>query len=87
MRAIEVSEFAGSDVLEAFECDAPEPTDGEVRLAVEDAGVNFADIMQRHGHYQGGPQAPYVPGMEVAGTIDAVGEGVGTENPANGWSP
>lgn len=79
MKAIEVTEFSGNDVLEATECDAPEPTDGEVRIAVEAAGVNFADIMQRRGHYQGGPQPSFVPGMEVAGTIDAVGEGVDRE--------
>ncbi|WP_299234581.1 quinone oxidoreductase family protein, partial [Natronomonas sp.] len=40
---------------------------------------NFADIMQRRGDYQGGPEPPYVPGMEVAGVIDAVGAGVGRD--------
>jgi NADPH2:quinone reductase len=55
----------------------PEPDAGEVRIEVRAAGINFADIMQRRGHYQGGPEPPYVPGMEVAGVVDAVGDGVG----------
>jgi NADPH2:quinone reductase len=46
---------------------------------VKAAGINFADIMQRRGHYQGGPEPPYIPGMEVAGVIDEVGDGVNRE--------
>ncbi|NEU56864.1 NADPH:quinone oxidoreductase family protein [Halorussus sp. MSC15.2] len=76
MRTVEVTEFGDSDVLELTDAEKPEPAEGEVRLEVEAAGVNFADIMQRRGHYVGGPEPTYVPGMEAAGTIDAVGEGV-----------
>jgi NADPH2:quinone reductase len=79
MRAIEVTEFGGRDVIEVVDRDAPDPGEGEVRIEVQAAGVNFADIMQRRGHYQGGPEPTYVPGMEVAGEIDAVGEGVDRE--------
>jgi NADPH:quinone reductase len=79
MDAIEVSEFGGRDGMDLTERAIPEPGPGEVRIAVEAAGLNFADIMQRRGHYQGGPEPPYVPGMEAAGTIDAVGEGVSRE--------
>ncbi|WP_049996758.1 quinone oxidoreductase family protein [Halococcus sediminicola] len=79
MQAIEITEFGDSGVIESTERDRPEPSDGEVRIAVEAVGVNFADIMQRRGHYVGGPEPPYVPGMEVAGTVDAVGEGVDRE--------
>ena len=79
MQAIEVTEFGDSGVIESTERDVPEPGAGEVRIAVEAVGVNFADIMQRRGHYVGGPEPPYVPGMEVAGTVDAVGEGVDRE--------
>ena len=79
MKAIEVTEFGDSNVIETTERDAPEPGPGEVRIAVEAAGINFADIMQRRGHYQGGPEPPYVPGMEAAGTIDAVGDDVERE--------
>lgn len=79
MRAIQVSEFGDNSVIEQVERDMPEPDDGQVRIEVRAAGINFADIMQRRGHYHGGPAPPYNPGMEVAGVIDAVGEGVGRE--------
>jgi len=74
--AIEVTEFGDDGVLEAVERDRPEPGPGEVLLDVEAVGVNFADVMQRRGHYHGGPEPPYVPGMEAAGTIAATGDGV-----------
>ncbi|UPW00025.1 NADPH:quinone oxidoreductase family protein [Halorussus gelatinilyticus] len=76
MKRVEVTEFGGSDALEVTDAEKPEPGEGEVRIAVEAAGINFADIMQRRGHYVGGPEPTYVPGMEAAGTIDAVGDGV-----------
>jgi NADPH2:quinone reductase len=77
--AIEVSEFGDDGVLRQVEREKPEPGPGEVLLDVEAVGVNFADVMQRRGHYHGGPQPPYVPGMEAAGTVEATGEGVGRE--------
>ncbi|WP_306053191.1 quinone oxidoreductase family protein [Natronococcus wangiae] len=79
MKAIEVTEYGDGDQLEVVDRNAPEPGAGEVRIEVEAAGINFADIMQRRGVYPGGPDAPYVPGMEAAGTIDATGEGVGLD--------
>jgi len=79
MQRVEVTEFGDSDVLEVTDAEKPEPGPGQVRIEVEAAGVNFADIMQRRGHYVGGPEPTYVPGMEAAGTIDAVGEGVERE--------
>ncbi len=54
----------------------PEPDTGEVRIAVEAAGINFADIMARMGTYPDLPGIPIVVGYEVAGRIDAVGPGV-----------
>jgi NADPH2:quinone reductase len=77
MQVIEVTEFGSTDSMRVGERDVPEPGEGEVRIEVRAAGINFADIMQRRGHYQGGPQPTYVPGMEVAGVVDAVGDGVG----------
>jgi NADPH2:quinone reductase len=79
MRAIRVTEYGGREGIEVADVEEPEPGAGQVRIAVEAAGLNFADIMQRRGHYLGGPEPPYVPGMEVAGTIDAVGEDVDRE--------
>jgi NADPH2:quinone reductase len=77
MRAIQVTEFGDTDAMELVEVDRPEPGEGELRIEVRAAGINFADIMQRRGHYHGGPEPPYVAGLEVAGVVDAVGEGVG----------
>ncbi len=79
MDAIEVAEYGDSDRLELVDREKPDPGPGEVRIAVEAAGINFADVMQRRGAYPGGPDAPYVPGMEAAGTVDATGEGVGLD--------
>ncbi|KAB1194738.1 zinc-binding dehydrogenase [Haloferax sp. MBLA0076] len=76
MKSIVVTEYGSSDTLEVRETEMPDPGPGEVRLAVEAVGINFADIMQRRGHYRDGPTPTYTPGMEAAGTIDAVGEGV-----------
>ncbi|WP_396613126.1 zinc-binding alcohol dehydrogenase family protein [Haloferax sp. S1W] len=76
MKSITVTEYGRSDTLEVRETEMPEPEPGEVRITVEAAGINFADIMQRRGHYRDGPTPPYTPGLEAAGTIDAVGEGV-----------
>lgn len=75
MRTIEVTEYGYSDVLEQRERPIPEPGEGEVRIAVEAAGINYADVVQRQGAYPGGPEPPFVPGMEAAGKIDAVGPG------------
>lgn len=63
-------------VLELREAADPTPGPGEVRIHVEAAGVNFADLMARMGLYQDAPPFPMVVGYEVAGVIDAVGEGV-----------
>jgi NADPH2:quinone reductase len=79
MKAAQVTEYGGRDVLEVEDVEKPEPGPGEVRIDVEAAGLNFADIMQRRGHYHGGPEAPYIPGLEVAGAIDATGDGVGRD--------
>lgn len=79
MNTLTVTEYGDAGVIEASETERPDPGEGEVRIEVRAAGVNFADIMQRRGDYQGGPEPPYVPGMEVAGVIDAVGAGVGRD--------
>ena len=79
MRSITVTEYGDADVLEVAETDRPTPDEGEVLIEVRAAGVNFADIMQRRGDYQGGPEPPYTPGMEVAGVIIEVGEGIDRE--------
>ncbi len=58
------------------EAGAPTARTGEVRIRVEAAGVNFADVLGRMGVYPDAPDIPYVPGYEVAGVVDAVAQGV-----------
>jgi NADPH2:quinone reductase len=76
MHAIEITEYGDAEVLEVVGRDLPEPGEGQVRIDTEAVGVNFADIQQRRGDYPGGPDTPFVPGVEAAGTVDATGEGV-----------
>lgn len=76
MRAVVIDRTGGPDVLVVREAPIPEPGPGEVRIRVEAAGVNFADIMTRAGRYLVQPELPFVPGVETAGTVDAVGDGV-----------
>jgi NADPH2:quinone reductase len=54
----------------------PEPAPGEIRLKIRACGLNFADLLMARGQYQERPDLPFVMGMEVAGSIDAIGEGV-----------
>jgi NADPH2:quinone reductase len=54
----------------------PDPGPGEVRVKVRAASVNFPDLLMTRGEYQHKPPLPFIPGLELAGEIDAVGEGV-----------
>lgn len=77
MRAVVIREPGGPEVLELRELPAPVPSRGEVRVRVRAAGVNRADLIQRMGRYPAPPDAPAdIPGLELAGEIDRVGEGV-----------
>jgi len=74
MKAVRVHEFGGPEVLRYEEVPIPEPGPGEVRIRIEASGVNFVDTYQRTGAYKGA--LPFTLGMEGAGAVDAVGEGV-----------
>jgi NADPH:quinone reductase-like Zn-dependent oxidoreductase len=76
MRQIWIPKTGAPAVLDVREAADPTPGPGEVRVRVEAAGVNFADLMARMGIYPDAPPLPAVVGYEVAGTIDAVGAGV-----------
>ena len=67
MRAIQITEFGGPDVLKETELTEPEPADGEVLIEVRRAGLNFADTHQRTNSYVAKAELPLVPGSEVAG--------------------
>jgi NADPH2:quinone reductase len=75
MRAILIEEFGDADVLRLRDVPVPAIGFGEVLIAVRCAGVNFGEIMSRQVGYLG-VQPPFVPGMEVAGTVIEVGPGV-----------
>lgn len=67
MRAIQISEFGGPEVLCEVDVPAPEPAPGQVLIEVRRAGVNFADTHQRTDSYLSRSQLPFIPGTEVAG--------------------
>ena len=76
MRQIWISKAGPPETLVLKEAPDPSPRAGEARIRVEASGVNFADVMGRMGLYPDLPKIPVVPGYEVAGRVDAVGEGV-----------
>jgi NADPH2:quinone reductase len=79
MTAIEISEPGGPEVLRPAERPVPQPGAGEVLIRVAAAGVNRPDVAQRNGSYPPPPGASDLPGLEVAGTVAALGAG------ATGW--
>jgi NADPH:quinone reductase len=83
MRAVTFSRFGGPEVLEVSDLPVPEPGPGEVRIRVAAATVNPTDISFRVGRQhtlaqlaEMGVRPPFIPGMELAGVIDALGTGV-----------
>jgi NADPH2:quinone reductase len=74
MNAIRVNQYGGPEALALEDIPMPEPKAGEVRIKVAAAGLNFIEIYQRSGQYQG--NLPFTLGAEAAGTINAIGAGV-----------
>src|SRR5205823_10376146 len=70
MRAVQITEFGGLDVLKVADVETPEPGEGEVLIRVEHAGINFADTHQRENSYLAKFELPLVPGGEVAGVVE-----------------
>jgi NADPH2:quinone reductase len=73
-KAILIRRFGGPEVLELADVEVGEPGPGQVRVRHEACGLNFIDVYQRTGLYNN--PLPLVPGMEGAGIVEAVGEGV-----------
>jgi NADPH:quinone reductase len=73
MRAIQMTEFGGPEVLRLAELPSPEPGPGEAVIRVTRAGLNFADTHTRTNSYVGGAELPLVPGGEVAGLMADTG--------------
>lgn len=78
MKAIVVDGAGGPEKLAMQDVAAPIPGPGEVRITVAAAGVNRADLLQRQGFYPPPPGESDILGLEVSGTIDALGDGVTT---------
>ncbi|MBI3049369.1 MAG: NAD(P)H-quinone oxidoreductase [Acidobacteria bacterium] len=76
MLCIEISTPGGPEVLTPAERPDPQPGAGEVLIAVAAAGVNRPDVLQRRGGYPPPPGVSDIPGLEVAGTVVALGDGV-----------
>jgi NADPH:quinone reductase len=74
LRAVVVTRSGGAEVLELREERAPEAGPGQLLVVVEAAGVNYRDIYEREGSYGGAP--PFVAGVEGAGTVAVLGDGV-----------
>jgi NADPH2:quinone reductase len=76
MRACRLHAFGGPEVLAVEACAVPTPGDGEVRIAVHAAGLNFADTERRRGLYLAEQPLPDILGFEGAGVVEALGSGV-----------
>jgi len=74
MKAIRIHKYGGPEVLSSEDVPVPEPKAGEARVKIEAIGLNFIDIYQRTGLYP--LQTPVTLGMEAAGVVDAIGDGV-----------
>src|SRR3954467_13331654 len=84
MRAIQMTEFGGPEVLRLKELPRPEPRPGEALIRVTRAGLNFADTHTRTNSYVQKATLPLVPGGEVAGTLEERGEIGRRSVPASG---
>ncbi|KJA09359.1 NAD(P)H-quinone oxidoreductase [Acidovorax temperans] len=71
MRAVEISSFGAPDVLRLGQRPVPQPGVGELLIRVAASGINRPDVLQRAGHYAPPPGASDLPGLEVAGVIEA----------------
>ncbi|MBU2994222.1 NAD(P)H-quinone oxidoreductase [Octadecabacter sp. B2R22] len=76
MKAVEIAQAGGPEVLTLTDRPLPEPRHGEVRIKVAYAGVNRPDALQRAGMYNPPKGASDLPGLEAAGEISAIGDGV-----------
>lgn len=76
MRAVICRAWGGPEGLALDDLPAPSTGPGQVMIDVHAAGVNFADLLMVAGQYQEKPPLPFVPGLEVAGTVRAIGPGV-----------
>jgi len=75
MRAIQIEEFGGPEVMQLADLPVPEPGEDELLIRVSTAGINFADTHQRENSYLARYELPLVPGTEVAGVVERAAGG------------
>ena len=76
MKAVVCREYGAIDSLVLDEIPSPSVGPGQVKIRIRACGVNFPDVLMVHGKYQLKPPLPFSPGIEVAGEISEIGEGV-----------
>lgn len=81
MKAIQISQYGGPDVLKIQDVQIGKPSNRQVLIRIKAAGINFIDIYQRRGTYP--VSLPYIPGLEGSGIVEAVGEGVKSVKPGD----
>jgi NADPH2:quinone reductase len=81
MQAIQMTQYGEADVLQLKNLPTPKPKSGEALVRLKAAGINFIDIYQRRGRYS--VTLPYIPGLEGAGVVEAIGEGVHEVKPGD----
>jgi NADPH2:quinone reductase len=81
MKAIEITQAGGPEVMQMRDLAIPEPQHGEVLIQIAASGINFVDLFIREGRY--GNQTPFTPGQEAAGIVVAVGAGVSDFKPGD----
>lgn len=74
MKAIQITQFGGPEVLKIEEAKIEQPKKGQALIRIKAAGINFIDVYQRSGTYP--VNLPYIPGLEASGIVEAIGEGV-----------
>src|ERR1700689_469201 len=83
MKAIQVKQFGGPEVLQFIDVDTPKPGPGQVLVRIKAAGVNPADTYMRTGTYAVKPALPYTPGFDGAGIVETVGPDVSAWKPGD----
>src|ERR1700685_2753671 len=83
MKAWQVHAWGEPETMTLDEVALKEPEAGQVRIRNHAAALNFFDILQVQGKYQIKPPFPFTPGAEVAGVVDAVGDGVTSVRPGD----
>src|SRR3954466_4970418 len=84
MKAVQLREYGGPEVLKIVEIEKPVPTGREVLIEIKAIGVNYADTARREGKYVVKTSLPFIPGAEIAGVVAAVGDKVSSVKPGMG---